>query len=137
MHRSQESPYLVYRPSFCIALNLFSIRRLPSINRSTQFFVQLSSFLSRFPPDIRPVMHFFQQTSVIECTAGHRYQPLSCGSIRSKGRSWLTLLKSRLLHLVVHELLELQLVLLSERGEIHPRGHRGLHCRKCVWSLLP
>lgn len=42
---------------------------LESKNLSTQFIVQLSSFLSSFALRMEPVMHFFQQTSVREWTA--------------------------------------------------------------------
>ena len=112
---------LLYRPSLCIAPNLFRINKFPSMNRSTQFCVQLCSFLSRLPPEILPVMHFFQQTSVIVWTASIESAMLDA----KRAMVRITLLECRLLHLVVHELLELLLVFLRESREIDLRCHGG------------
>jgi hypothetical protein len=63
----RTSPYWFRIISKCLMTVKFA-----SINRSTQFAVHDSSPFSSFPLRIVPVTHFFQQTSVRECTAVDR-----------------------------------------------------------------
>lgn len=51
------------------ALRCFSKASLVSKNRSTQFCIHGSSFLSKLLDEIPPVTHFFQHVSVSSCTA--------------------------------------------------------------------
>lgn len=64
--------------------------QLPSRNLSTQFCKQGSSLLSSFPPRIEPVMHFFQQMSVRECTARDMLANVLRSSRHITCRYWMT-----------------------------------------------
>jgi hypothetical protein len=67
-----DHSFLYAMPSARIFCRFFNVNMLASKNRSTQFFMHVSSVLSSWPCRMLPVMHFLKHMSVREWTAMSR-----------------------------------------------------------------